>query len=110
MWLPFKRAIHKTWKDVIIIADKFHYVRQIQWAVKSVRIRAQERLKKNKILKKYWKLFATNVNKLSKNQMYRLEKLLKLDNELKEAYYIKAYFNRNVTGCKKKEAHSNFDN
>ncbi|OQY42380.1 MAG: hypothetical protein B6227_02265 [Fusobacteriia bacterium 4572_74] len=30
--------------------------------------------------------------------------------ELKEAYYIKAYFDRNVTGCKKREAHSNFDN
>lgn len=29
MWLPFKRAIHKTWKGVVIIADKFHYVRQI---------------------------------------------------------------------------------
>ena len=110
MWLPFKRAIHKTWKDTIIIADKFHYVRQIQWAVKNVRIRAQEGLKKNKILKKYWKLFATNVNKLSKNQMWRLEKLLKLDKDLKEAYYIKAYFDRNVTGCKKGEAHSNFDN
>lgn len=110
MWLPFKRAIHKTWKDAIIIADKFHYVRQIQWAVKSVRIRAQERLKKNKILKKYWKLFATNVNRLSKNQMWRLEKLLKLDKELREAYCIKAYFDRNVTGCKKVEAHSNFDN
>ena len=110
MWLPFKRAIHKTWKDTIIIADKFHYVRQIQWAVKGVRIRAQERLKKNKTLKKYWKLFATNTNKLSKNQMWRLEKLLKLDNELKEAYYIKAYFDRYVTGCRKEEAHSNFDN
>lgn len=108
MWLPFKRAIHKTWENSIIIADKFHYVRQIQWAVKSVRIRVQERLKKNKILKKYWKLFAKNINKLSKNQMGRLEKLLSLDKELKEAYCIKAYFDRNVTGCKKEETHSNF--
>lgn len=110
MWLPFKRAIHKTWENTIIIADKFHYVRQIQWALKSVRIRAQEGIKKNKRLKKYWKLFATNVNKLSKNQMLRLEELLRLDEDLKEAYYVKAYFDRNVTGSKGEEAHRNFDN
>lgn len=110
MWLPFKRAIRKTWKDVIIIADKFHYVRQIQWAIKSIRIRVQESSKKNKTLKKYWKLFATNVNKLSKKQMLRLKKLLKLSSELKEAYALKAYFDRYVTGCRKEEAHENFDN
>jgi transposase len=110
MWLPFKRAIKKTWKDTIIIADKFHYVRQIQWAVKSIRIRVQEYSKKNKILKKYWKLFATNVTKLSKKQIKRLKELLKLDVELKEVYTIKAYFDRYVTGCKKEEAHENFDN
>jgi transposase len=110
MWLPFKRAIKKTWKDTIIIADKFHYVRQIQWAVKSIRIRVQEYSKKNKVLKKYWKLFATNVTKLSKKQIKRLKELLKLDVELKEVYTIKAYFDRYVTGCKKEEAHENFDN
>lgn len=109
MWLPFKRAINRTWKDTVIVADKFHYVRQIQWAVKAIRIKAQERSKDNKKLKKYWKLFAKNANKLTKNQMWRLENLLELDEELKEAYYIKAYFDRYVTGNKGEEAHNKFD-
>jgi len=110
MWLPFKRAIKQTWENTVIVADKFHYVRQVQWAFKAVRIRVQEQFKKNKRIKKYWKLFAKNVNNLTKNQIWRLEELLALDKDLKEAYYIKAYFDRNVTGNKEGKAHSEFDN
>lgn len=109
MWLPFKRAIKKTWSNTIIVADKFHYVRQIQWAFKGVRIRIQELCSGNKILKKYWKLFCINTNNLTESQILRLESLLDLNAELKEAYYLKAFFDKHVTGNKKENAHKYFN-
>lgn len=107
MWRPFKRAIKEVWKDTVIVADKYHYVRQVQWAIKDVRIRVQ---KEHTILKRYWKLFAKNSSYLTEGQRYRLKELLKLDEELREVYMIKRYFDLYVTGQKGYEAHEAYDN
>ncbi len=109
MWEPYYTAVKKLWPEAIIVADKFHYIRQVNWCVRDVRIRVQKSHPKGNKLKKYWKLFMMNSSKLSIFQKERLEELLSLDEELKLAYRIKESFEQAISdnGC---NAHKQFDN
>ena len=108
MWEPYYNAVKSLWPEVTVIADRFHYVRQINWCVRDVRLRIQRTNSKGNKLKRYWKLFMKNSNKLSFLQKERLEELLSIDNELKAVYEIKKSFEL-VISKKTEEAHEEFD-
>lgn len=110
MWNPYYNVIKAIWPDTVIVADKFHYIRQISWAVRDVRTRIQKVNKHGKRIKKYWKLFMKNSTKLTFKQQERLEELLNYDMELKEMYNFKEIFDKTVSCKTGKDAHENFDN
>lgn len=109
MWEPYYNVVKKLWPEAIIVADRFHYLRQVNWCVRDVRLRIQKIHKQGKKLKRYWKLFMMNSNSLSPMQNERLKELLSMDKELMTAYTLKQSFE--VILLKKDfEAHKEFDN
>lgn len=109
MWEPYYNVVKKLWPETIIVADRFHYLRQVNWCVRDVRLKIQKTHKQGKKLKKYWKLFMMNNNCLTLLQNERLEELLSMDKELMTAYKIKQSFEL-ILSKKDFEAHESFDN
>jgi len=108
MWEPYYNAVKSLWPEVTVIADRFHYVRQINWCVRDVRLRIQKTHLEGNKLKKYWKLFMKNSSKLSFLQNEKLEELLSLNEELRIVYGIKKGF-ESVISKKSKAAQEEFD-
>ena len=109
MWEPYYNVVKKLWSETIIVADRFHYLRQVNWCVRDVRLRIQKIHKQGKKLKKYWKLFMMNSNSLTLLHKERLYELLSMDKELMTAYKIKRSFEL-ILLKKDFEAHKEFDN
>lgn len=51
------RANYTIFK-VQIIADKYHYISQLEWMIRDIRIKLYNQDIKYKDLKKYWKLLS----------------------------------------------------
>ena len=105
---PYKRVIKSCFKDVTIAADSFHVVKQLNECFKAVRIRIMKKyayLKKYDdynywMLKSFWKVLQSNFDKVKGKFKIRkygtiidkhrlLHDMLLVDEELKEAYYLK---------------------
>ena len=65
LFMQFRNVINSTLGDVEIVADKYHFVRQVEWMIRDLRTRMYNSNIKFKDLKKYWKLLATRPSKLS---------------------------------------------
>lgn len=109
MWEPYYTAVKNLWPEVVIVADRFHYIRQVNWCVRDVRLRIQKSHSDGKKLKTYWKLFMMNSSKLSIIQKERLEELLSLDEDLKIVYSVKESFEKVIIE-ESAIAHEKFDN
>ena len=62
-WRTYANIVKYLFPNAIIIADKFHYVRHINWALRDVRIRIMNSNKETilyKALKKNWKIVQSN--------------------------------------------------
>lgn len=94
MFMQFRNAIKSELPKAEIIADKFHVVRQVSWMIRDLRVRLFNSDKeKYKDLKKYWKLIMKNHTKgLTEKQEYRMEELVKLNDEFKIGYGLKSGF------------------
>ena len=59
LWDPYRQLVHKYFPNALLIADKYHFIRQMYWAVQDVRLRVMKHYKKGSyeyhFLKKYWK-------------------------------------------------------
>ena len=92
LFMQFRNVIKSVLPKAEIIADKYHYVRQLEWMLRDVRIRLYNQDIKYKKLKKYWKLTATSPRKLTKKQELRMEELKGLSPIFKECYEYKEKF------------------
>ena len=94
MWEPFKRAIKSRFKNAKIVADKYHYTRQVTWAMENVRKREQQRLSKEERL--FFKRSKYILNKAKEKLSYEEEMCLKNmfshSYELEQAYILKEAF------------------
>lgn len=87
----FKHAVRKALGDPTIIADRFHYMRQVYWAFDEVRrqiqhdLKKQERIKMKRSKKLLWK----SPYKLSEEDKQKVDVLLKVHPRLQEAYELK---------------------
>lgn len=87
----FKEAIRRQLGNPLIIADRFHYMRQVYWAFDKVRREVQNdllkthriRMKRNKGV--LWK----SPSKLDEKGQERVKELLAYDSRLQEAYELK---------------------
>lgn len=94
LYSPFKRIIQDKFINAQIIADKFHYTRNVLDALDSIRIDVENGM--NKHYRKYFKgikriLMSREID-LTTKQKERLDTAFSLSSKLKRAYYIKEKF------------------
>ncbi len=94
MWRPYADMAGIYFKNAVQIVDKYHFVRQCVWAFEAVRKREQKRLGKKyrKLLKHSKRLLTKRVTKLTKDERERVEAMLYLSHELRQAYHLKERF------------------
>lgn len=94
MWRPYYSIMKKLFPKAIIIIDKFHFVRQVTWALENTRKRVQKNLDKNTRIhfKKSRKLLHMRKDKIYINSLWRINKMFDISPELKEAHHLKEYF------------------
>ncbi len=87
----FKHAVRHALGDPLIIADRFHFMRQVYWALDEVRREVQRTLdKKARIrMKRSKKLLWKSSYKLTEEEQEKVKQLLKIDIRLDEAYQLK---------------------
>lgn len=94
MWESYKDTAKVMFKNAKIVIDKYHYVRQVTWAVDAIRIRIQNEFSKEKRIgfKKNRSLFYKNYNQLDSEQQQQLNSLLDKSEELRTAWNLKEKF------------------
>lgn len=95
MWEPFKNVFKKLFPKVKVVADKYHFVRQIYWALNNIRKRVQKELGKDlRIYFKHSKYLLTKKAKdLKLEEKQRLNRMFYYSEELRVAYDVKEMFN-----------------
>ena len=89
LFMQFRNVINSSLGDVEIVADKYRFVRRIEWMIRDLRTRMYNSNIKFKDLKKYWKLLATRPSKLSYKQLEVLKRLKALDTKIRDCYGYK---------------------
>lgn len=90
----FKSVKNRFFKTAIHIVDRYHFIRQVSWALENVRKRIQKDIssKLRKYFKKSRSLFTKPASKLSSEQAKEVSLMLDLNNDLKLAYRLKELF------------------
>lgn len=109
-WQTYRDVAKEVFPNAIIIADRFHYIRQIYWAFNAVRIKVQDRLYKTNrrmynIMKKNWKALIAYSKKLNGEKAFYsrqykkyvtifdiIDDCLQASDELAQAYALKEQF------------------
>ncbi|MGB2993028.1 MAG: ISL3 family transposase [Paenisporosarcina sp.] len=91
----FKAAVIAALGKPVIVADRFHFVRYIYWALDGVRRRIQSTWNDydRKKCKKMRYVFHRNSQKLIEEDRWYLNRYLSMSEELKQAYELKERFN-----------------
>ena len=92
LFMQFRNVVKQTLPEAKIIADKYHYVRQMEWMIRDIRIRLYNQDMKYKDFKKYWKLLSRNPLEVTEKQRNRILELRKLNKEFSECYGYKERF------------------
>ena len=82
LFMQFRNVINSSLGDVEIVADKYRFVRRIEWMIRDLRTRMYNSDIKFKDLKKYWKLLATRPLEV-------LKRLKALDTKIRDCYGYK---------------------
>ncbi|WP_277587625.1 transposase, partial [Psychrobacillus antarcticus] len=90
----FKAAVTSALGKPVIVADRFHFVRYIYWALDGVRRRIQSTWNDydRKKCKKMRYVFHRNSKKLTEEDRWYLDRYLSMSEELKQAYELKEAF------------------
>lgn len=96
MWKPYVALAKKLFPCATIIIDKYHYVRQVVWAIDAVRKRIQKAAsdKVKKIFFNCRKLLLKRRESLDKESLDKLELIFWHSLELANAYELKEMFFR----------------
>lgn len=96
MWMPYKEIAASLFPNAKIIVDKYHFVRQIGWALESVRKTAQKTMPAS--LRKYYKrsrkLLLADFNTLNEENKKAVEIMLLYHDDLRQAHYLKELFHQ----------------
>ena len=90
----FKAAVTQALGKPIIVADRFHFVRYIYWALDGVRRRVQSSWHDydRKKCKKMRHVFYKKSGNLTEDNKWYLQRYLDMSPELKKAYELKEHF------------------
>ena len=90
----FRRVAQVCFPNAVIVADRYHVVRQVYWAMERVRKNEQNKLPER--LRKYFKrsrfLLSKPIEKLNKEEMDRLSLMFEIAPRLADAYRLKNEF------------------
>ena len=90
----FKTVAQTCFPKAIIIADRYHVIRQVIWAMENVRKTEQKTLSQK--FRKYFKrskyLLNKPLTKLTKEDMHHLSLMFEISPRLADAYKLKNYF------------------
>ena len=94
MWEPFKDLAKYFFPNAVIVIDKYHYVRQVYWALDRVRKRVQKAFidEKRIYFKRSRWLFFRRYCLLSDEQKQQLRVMLNQHNDLYVAWQLKEMF------------------
>lgn len=92
----FKAAVQEALGKPVIVADRFHFVRYIYWALDGVRKRVQSSWHEydRKKCKRMRHVFYKKSNRLTDEDHWYLQRYLGFSKELKAAYQLKKSFNK----------------
>jgi transposase len=92
----FKAAVQQALGKPIIVADRFHFVRYVYWALDGVRRRVQSTWHDydRKKCKKMRYVFHRHSEKLTEEEQWYLNRYLSFSEELKVAYILKEDFSQ----------------
>lgn len=94
MWLPYADLARSFFPNATIIVDKYHFIRQISWAIENVRKRVQQKMLPS--LRKYFKrskrLILKRSDKLKQEEKEALDVMLLYSEDLRQAYKLKEAF------------------
>ena len=90
----FRNVANICFKQATVVADRYHVVRQVYWAMERVRKNEQDKLpdRHRKYFKKSRYLLMKPVQKLSSEEMDRLALIFEMAPRLADAYRIKNEF------------------
>ena len=90
----FRNVANICFKQATVVADRYHVVRQVYWAMERVRKNEQDKLpdRHRKYFKKSRYLLMKPVEKLSGEEMDRLALIFEMAPRLADAYRIKNEF------------------
>ena len=90
----YRRLMKELFPWATIIVDKYHYVRQITYALERVRVEEQKRLSAR--WRKYFKrskyILLKDTRKLTMDDRIQLENILRISEPLRKAYELKQQF------------------
>jgi len=94
MWKPYYDLAKQHFKNATIIIDRYHFVRQVVWAVENVRKRVQRKLSKEdrKFFKHSKKLLLKSKANLTIDELDNLYVMFTYSEDLRLAYDLKHIF------------------
>ena len=94
MWLPYAEMARTFFPNAKIIVDKYHFFRQVTWAIENVRKRLQKSMPVT--LRKYYKrsrkLILTPYKKLKDEKKQACDLMLQYNDDLRLAHMMKEWF------------------
>jgi len=90
----YKSLMKRLFPDAAIVIDKYHYVRQIGFAIEKVRIEEQKKYSDRwrKYFKRSKKLLLKDTSRLTTEDRLQLENMFRISEKLKDAYDLKLMF------------------
>ena len=98
--------MHRLFPQAKIIVDKYHYVRQVSFAIERIRIEEQKKLygQWHKYFKKSKYLILKDTSKLTMDDRIQLDNLFRISEPLRKAYELKQQFELVKASTNRKEA------
>lgn len=94
MWQQYVDLAHSYFPNATVVVDKYHFIRQVSWAVESVRKRLQKTMPAN--LRKYYKrshsLILHRYHTLNLENKQACDLMLLYNDDLRRAHYLKEKF------------------
>ena len=94
MWRPYAELAQTFFPNATIIVDKYHFIRQVTWAIENVRKRLQRSMPVS--LRKYYKrsrkLILTRYKKLKDENKQACDLMLQYSEDLRLAHRMKEWF------------------
>ncbi|ABX40952.1 ISL3 family transposase [Lachnoclostridium phytofermentans] len=94
MWQPYVDLAHSYFPNAQVIIDKYHFIRQVTWAIENVRKRLQKTMPTS--LRKYYKrshkLILTRYHKLEDEYKKACDLMLYYNDDLRKAHMLKEWF------------------